>query len=203
LDDVIAEYNVQPAAAPAVMQPATVSNEPAPVNTSVDPLDSTQFNNYVNQVNNGQSVFNTQLKEVRAELTELRQERSQLQIEADINQAVGTINEGLNLDPKLVRVHLELTAQEKPGFREIFERRNENPAAYNKALAAVSKEMGNTYSNKQDPELTANQKAIQQSQQSRASTDTSGSSGNTLQDKLTEAKSDGEFEAMWNKAIHG
>lgn len=201
LDDVIAEYNVQPAAAPAAMQPATVSNEPAPL--SVDPLDSNQFNNYVNQVNSGQSVLNTQLKEVRSELTELRQERAQLQIEADITQAVGAINEGLDLDPKLVRVHLELTAQEKPGFREIFERRNENPAAYNKALAAVSKEMGNTYSVKQDPELTANQKAIQQSQQSRASTVTPDGSGNSLEDKLSEAKSEGEFESMWNRAIHG
>ena len=202
LDDVIAEYNVQPAAAPAATQPATVSNEPV-TPLSVDPLDPNQFNNYVNQVNSGQSVLNTQLKEVRSELTELRQERAQLQIEADITQAVGTINEGLDLDPKLVRVHLELTAQEKPGFREIFERRNENPAAYNKALAAVSKEMGNTYSVKQDPELTANQKAIQQSQQSRASNATPDGSGDPRQDALEGAKTQAEFDRAWGKILHG
>ena len=202
LDDVIAEYQVQPAA-PAATQPATVSREPAPTPLSVDPLDSTQFNSYVNQVNTGQSVLNTQLKEVRSELTELRQERAQLQIEADINQAVGSINEGLNLDPKLVRVHLELTAQEKPGFRQIFENRNENPAAYQKALAAVSKEMGSTYSVRQDPELTANQKAIQQSQQSRASKATKDGSEDHREAALENAKSQGVFDQAWQRMIHG
>ena len=204
LDDVIAEYQVQPAA-PAATQPATVSHEPAIPSgpASVDFLNEDQATKYVQQINNGQSVLNTQLKEVRSELTELRQERAQLQIEADINQAVGSINEGLNLDPKLVRVHLELTAQEKPGFRQIFENRNENPAAYQKALAAVSKEMGSTYSVRQDPELTANQKAIQQSQQSRASKATKDGSEDPREAALENAKSQGEFDEAWQRMIHG
>ena len=203
LDDVIAEYNVQPAA-PAAMQPETVSNEPAPsIPASVDPLDSSQFNNYVSQVNNGQSVLNSQLQEVKSELTELRQERAQLQIEADITKAVDQLNEGNNLDPKLVRVHLELTAQEKPGFKQIWENRNENPAAYAKALKAVSREMGDIYSVKQDPELTANQKAIQQSQQSRATSKDADGSGNPRQDALEGAGSQAEFDQMWNRMIHG
>jgi hypothetical protein len=202
LDDVIAEYNVQPAA-PAAMQPETVSREPAIPQTVVDPLDSNQFNNYVSQVNNGQSVLNNQLQEVKSELTELRQERQQLQVEADITQAVGQLNEGHNLDPKLVRVHLELTAQEKPGFKQIWENRNENPAAYQKALKAVSKEMGDIYSVRQDPELTANQKAIQQSQQSRATSKDADGSGNPRQDALENATSQGEFDQAWQRMIHG
>ena len=203
LDDVIAEYNVQPAA-PAATQPETVSREPViQPPATVDPLDSNQFNNYVSQVNNGQSVLNNQLQEVKSELTELRQERQQLQVEADINQAVGQLNEGHNLDPKLVRVHLELTAQEKPGFKQIWENRNENPAAYQKALKAVSKEMGDIYSVRQDPELTANQKAIQQSQQSRATSKDADSSGNPRQDALENATSQGEFDQAWQRMIHG
>jgi hypothetical protein len=204
LDDVISEYNVQPAA-PAAMQPETVSHEPAPITpaSSVDPLDTNQFNNYVSQVNNGQSVLNTQLQDVKSQLTELRQERANLQIEADINSAVGSINEGLNLDPKLVRVHLELTAQEKPGFKRIWENREANPQAYTKALKALSSEIGDKYSARQDPELTANQQAIQQSQQSRATTATPDGSGNDLQDKLSEAKSDGDFDREWQRMIHG
>jgi hypothetical protein len=201
LDDVISEYNVQP----APVQPATVSNEPAPVTpaSTVDPLDSNQFNNYVSQVNSGQSVLNSQLQEVKSELTNLRQERAELQIEADITQAVGTINEGLNLDPQLVRVHLELTAQQKPGFKQIWENRNDNPQAYGKALKALSREMGDTYGNKQDPDLTSNQVAIQQSQQSQATTLKPDGSGNQLEDKLSEAKSDGEFNREWQRMVHG
>jgi hypothetical protein len=204
LDDVISEYNVQPAA-PAATQPATVSNEPATIAPvqPVDPLDTNQFNSYVSQVNNGQSVLSNQLQDVKSELTELRQEQANLQIEADINSAVGSINEGLNLDPKLVRVHLELTAQEKPGFRRIWENREANPQAYTKALKALSNEIGDKYSARQDPELTANQQAIQQSQQSRATTATPDGSGNQLQDKLGEAKSDGDFDREWQRMIHG
>lgn len=200
LDDVIAEYQVQPAA-PAATQPETVSNELITPVTQVDPLDSNQFNNYVSQVNQGQSVLNTQLQDVKSELTELRQERAQLQIEADINDAVGVINEGNNLDPELVRVHLEYTAQKKPGFKQIWENRSQNPAAFQKALKAVSREIGDKYAVRQDPDLTANQQAIQQSQQSRATSKTPDGSGNQAEDNLANANSPGEFDRAWQKAM--
>jgi uncharacterized protein (DUF3084 family) len=202
LDDVISEFNVQPAAAPAATQPATVSNEPAQPALAVDPLDTNQFNNYVSQVNNGQSVLNSQLQEVKTELTDLRQERAQLQIEADITEAVGAINEGLNLDPQLVRVHLELMAQQKPGFKAMWENRKENPAAFTKALSALSREVGNTYANKQDPELTANQKAVQQSQKSLAGK-TVDTSDNDIDAALTAAGNEGERQRIWSSYLAG
>jgi hypothetical protein len=169
---------------------------------AVDPLDADQFTAYRQQVNNGQSVLNTQLKEVKTELTELRQERAELQIEADITQAVGTINEGLSLDPQLVRVHLELTAQQKPGFKQIWENRSQNPQAFDKALKALSREMGNTYGNKQDPELTANQKAVQQSQQSLAG-NTKDQSDNVIDEALAGAKTEGERQQVWQSFLAG
>ena len=202
LDDVISEYNVQPAA-PAATQPATVSSQPTiPTVTEVDPLDSNQFNNYVSQVNSGQSVLSTQLQEVQSELTNLRQEREALQVEADINEAVGSINEGIDLDPQLVRVHLELTAQQKPGFKAIWENRKSKPDAYKKALNALSREIGNTYANKQDPELTANQKAIQQSQRSLAGKAVE-QSDNTIDNALAGAKTEGERQQIWNSFLAG
>jgi len=201
LDDVISEYNVQPAA-PAVTQPATVSNEPSAQVGTVDPLDSNQFNSYVSQVNNGQSVLSSQLQEVQSELTNLRQERAELQVEADINEAVGVVNEGLDLDPQLVRVHLELTAQQKPGFKALWESRKENPQAYKKALSALSRDIGTTYANKQDPELTANQKAIQQSQQSLAGK-TVDTADNPIESALAGAKTEGERQQIWNSFMAG
>ena len=204
LDDVISEFNVQPTAAPAVMQPATVSNEQPQVNpaTTVDPLDTSQFNNYVSQVNNGQSVLNTQLQEVKTELTDLRQERAQLQIEADITEAVGAINEGLDLDPQLVRVHLELTAQQKPGFKSLWDKRKESPAAFTKALSALSREVGTIYANKQDPELTANQKAVQQSQKSLAGK-TTETPDNDIDAALAGASSEAERQRIWQSFTAG
>ncbi len=196
LDDVISEFNVQ--AAPAVTQPATVSNEPPPAPVTVDPLDTNQFNSYVNQVNAGQSVLTTQLQDVKTELTELRQERAELQIEADINEVVGKINEGNNLDPQLVRVHLELTAQNKPGFKALWDNRKQNPAAFKKAVSALSREVGETYANKQDPELTANQQAVQQSQQSLAGK-TTETPENSIESELANAKTEAEWQRIWQR----
>ena len=201
LDDVISEYNVQPQVQEAPTQPATVSNEPAQIGT-IDPLDSNQFNSYVSQVNNGQSALSTQLQDVQTELTNLRQERAELQVEADITEAVGQINEGLDLDPHLVRVHLELTAQQKPGFKQIWENRKSNPDAYKKSLDALSREIGSTYANKQDPELTANQKAVQQSQQSLAGK-TVEQSDNAIDSALAGAKTEGERQQVWNSFLAG
>ena len=200
LDDVIAEYNVQPAAVTQPVmasEPVTPTAPVAPI-AAVDPLDSGQFNSYVAQVNSGQSVLNNQLQDVKSQLTELRQEREQLQVEADITNAVGKINEGHNLSPEIVRVHLELTAQNKPGFKALWENRHQNPKAFDAALSAVSREVGNLYANKQDPELTANQKAIQQSQQSMAGNPVDGPA-NSIEAELAGAKNQAEWDRIWQR----
>lgn len=199
LDDVIKEYNVnlepeaqaQPAAAPAAQ-----SNSPL---QKFDPLDDGQVSSFVEQINTGQSVLNNQLNEVRSELTNLRQERAQLQIETDINKAIGTLNENLNLDPKLVRVHLEYTAQEKPGFKALWENRNKNPQAYQKGLEAIGREMRDTYSVRQDSELTANQQAIKQSQKSMATKSGADTSDNSIEAQLAGAKNSAEWNRIWSR----
>lgn len=204
LDDVISEYNVplatQPETPPAqapVQQPVATQQ---PVR--VDPLDESSFNSYVQQVNSGQSVLNDQLQEVKTELTNLKQERAQLQVEADINSAVETLNEGLNLDPKLVRVHLEYTAQQKPGFKSLWENRHTNPQAYEKAMQAVGREMRDTYSVRTDENLTETQTAIQKSQQSLASSNQSPAA-NSLEERLAGAKTQAEFDRIWAEAGSG
>lgn len=201
LDEVISEYNVQPVAQPEPtpqVQPQTTTVNPV----TVDPLDSDQFNSFANQISQGQSVLNSQLEEVRTELTNLRQDREQLQVETEINEAVTSINEGLELNPKLVRVHLEYTAQEKPGFKNIWENRHNNPQAFKKALDAVGREMREIYNVKQDPELTSNQVAVQKSQQSLA-TKTKEGSGNDIEDRLAGAKTQAEFDRIWNESKGG
>lgn len=201
LDDVISEYNVplatQPDPQPAPQ--AQPSVQPAP---TVDPLDENSFSGYVKQVNDGQSVLNNQLQEVKTQLTELQQERANLQIEADINSTVEKLNEGLNLDPKLVRVHLEYTAQQKPGFKALWDNRATNPQAFEKAMSAVGREMRDTYSVKTDANLTETQTAIQKSQQSMSSQSGKPDTG-SIEDQLSNAKTDAEFDRIWQRSISG
>lgn len=201
LDDVINEYKPQPvasapAAAPAAPVQPTVASAP-----TVDPLDEASMNNYVQSVNNGQSVLSNQLQETQDRLTRMEETNAKLQIETDINDAVSRLTEGTDVDPKLARIHLEYTAQEKPGFKAIWDNRAKDPAAYQAALKAISREIGNTYSVKTDSDLIANQVAVQQSQQSRSTTTESGGSGNKMQDELANANNPGDFNRAWQRAL--
>jgi len=198
LDDVISEYKMPETQAQPVKQP---DYQPPPsYQTKVDPLDETSFNQFATQVSTGQSVLNEQLQEVKTQLTELQQERQKLQVEADINSTVSKLNENLNLNPKLVRVHLEYIAQEKPGFKALWENRTNNPKAWEKAVGAIGREMRDLYAVRQDSGLTETQTAIQQSQRSLASKNTGGA--NTLEEKLASAKTDAEFDRLWQQSVN-
>ena len=199
LDSIIEQYKPQPVAVAPAAPAAPVQVASAP---TVDPLDETSMNNYVQSVNNGQSVLNNQLQDVQAKLTHMEEQSTRLQVDADINDAVSRINEGLNIEPKRIRVELELKAQENPGFKAIWDNRKENPEAYTKTLNALSRELGETYSVRTDSELVANQKAVQQSQQSRSTTNAQDVES-PLEDRLKGAKSGGEFNAEWQRLIGG
>ena len=199
LDSIIEQYKPQLVAVAPAAPAAPVQVASAP---TVDPLDETSMNNYVQSVNNGQSLLNTQLQYVQAKLTHMEEQSTRLQVDADINDAVSRINEGLNIEPKRIRVELELKAQENPGFKAIWDNRKENPEAYTKTLNALSRELGETYSVRTDSELVANQKAVQQSQQSRSTTNAQDVES-PLEDRLKGAKSGGEFNAEWQRLIGG
>ena len=196
LDDVISEYNVQPPAQESSQ--AQVQPEITPV-AKVDPLDENQFQNYTNQVAQNQTALNSQVRELSEKLTHFEQKEAELRIETDINSAVKQLNDGLDLDPKLVRVHLELTAQEKPGFKKVWENRHNDPKTYNRALAAIQKEIGNTYAVRQDSELTETQAAIRQSQQTLAS-NSGAKQKNSLEETLANAKGS-DFDNAWQRAL--
>jgi len=207
LDDIISEYNVPApqAAEPSQFAPQEQISTPQTVDlpSRVDPLDENSFGQFTEKVASGQSVLSNQLTEVKSELTKLRQERAELQVEAEINQAVEHISKGTEVDPKFARVYLEYTAQEKPGFKSIWDNRHTNPQAYNKALEAVSREMQSKTANRQDPELTKTQQAISQSQRSMAAKTTPDTSGNPIQDKLSETKTDADFQREWQRIVSG
>ena len=199
LDDVISTYKPQPVAAAPAAPAAAPQAVSAP---NVDPLDETSMNNYVQSVSNGQSALSNQLQDVQDKLTHMEQQNSKLQIETDINDAVSRITDGLDVDPKLARIHLEYTAQEKPGFKAIWDNRAQDPKTYDDALKALSREIGTTYNTSTDPDLVANQVAVSQSAKSRSTTNTQDIE-NPMEDALAKAKSPGELNAVWQRLIGG
>lgn len=202
LDDVISEYNIQepPRQAEPSQQPVQAPMSQPVI--KVDPLDENSFNQYATSVQQNQSALTSQIREMEQKLTQLEQRDAELQVETEINNAVKTVGEGLELDPKLVRVHLEYTAQEKPGFKRVWENRHNDPKTYTRALKAVQKEMAELYNVKQDPNLTETQTAIRQSQRSLASK-TQPKTQNPIEERLSGAKSQAEFDREWQRMIGG
>lgn len=201
LDDVIAAYNVQaPVAQESSQQTQTYSAPQQP--PKLDPLDDSSVNEFANYVSQNTSALDSQIREMRDKLTRFEQKEAELRIEADINKAVESINEGIGLNPRLVRVHLELAAQEKPAFKKVWENRHNDPKTYTRAIKAIQKEIADTYSVRQDPELTETQAAIQQSQKSMAS-QSGKPSTNSVEERLAKA-SGNDFEREWQRLLgHG
>lgn len=197
LDDVISQYNVQAPQAPVPSsQPSQRQSAPAP---RFDPLDENSVNQFASYVYDNNSALSSQIQEMNHKLTQYEQKEAELRIETDINKAVDSINSGLNLNPKLVRTHLELTAQEKPAFKQVWENRHNDPKTYARALKAVQKEIADTYQVRQDPELTETQTAIKQSQRSMAST-SKNQNKNSVEEALANANG-ADFDRAWQEML--
>jgi hypothetical protein len=197
LDDVISQYNVQAPQAPAPSsQPVYRQSAPAP---RLDPLDENSVNQFASYVYDNNSALSSQIQEMNQKLTQYEQKEAELRIETDINKAVESINSGLNLNPKLVRTHLELTAQEKPAFKQVWENRHNDPKTYARALKAVQKEIADTYQVRQDPELTETQAAIKQSQRSMASTP-KNQNKSSVEEALANATG-ADFDRAWQEML--
>jgi hypothetical protein len=200
LDDIISNYDVPAPRREEPEQPRESYQETAYKQVpNFDPMDENSVKQFQEYVNNSNTALSSQMREMREKLTRYEQHEAELRIETDINEAVKSVNDGLDLNPKLIRTHLELTAQEKPQFKKIWENRHDDQKTYKRALKALQKEISDTYKVRQDPELTETQTAIQQSQKSMAST--SQKKEGSLDEALAGAKSQAEFDRIWRQAI--
>lgn len=203
LDDVIGEFSVstqpsyQPQAAPEPKQsPQTVQQYPA----TFDPLDPESVTRYAQANAQGYTALTSQIQDLSSKLTQYEQSQAQAKIEADIQSAVQKVNKDLNADPMMVELALEKFAREKPGFKAIWDNRNSNPKAYDKALSAISKELQGKFAVRPDPQLIENTRAAKSSQQSLSSKQTYD---NPIEEKLAKADSPAEFDRIWSQMRGG
>jgi hypothetical protein len=159
LEDVYSEFNVDEAAQQFQAQP--VQSVPQPVTQQPDP--------YADIQQQESNVLRGQLDQNTQELSQLKQSMVNKEIEADIGKAVDHVSQKIDgIDRDVVDAYLNSKANRDPRFMKLWEGRNSNPAAYKRGLDALSNEMAEKFSIKQDPQLTENQRAAQQSQQSMA-----------------------------------
>lgn len=201
LDDVINEFHVEPTPTAPVEPKAT---EPqVPQFAPVDPLNDQQWAAYQQQQMQQSTALQGQLQELNTKLTHMEQERVQAKVEADIKSAVNTVIKDVeNADPMMVELYLEKRAAENPGLRQIWDNRDTNPKALEKALKAISGELNDKFSFKADPQIAENHRAALQSQQTGNAAPVS-EFNNPLEERLDAARKNGTFEQEWAKIKAG
>jgi len=204
LDDVYKQYNVEEAASDFSPQPAQKPRsepaaQPQPNLGSEIPdpvLDQSGFKAYL-------AKQDSTVKQTLAGLTQFQQQlyvREQRRLEeADIKSAVQTVKEKIgDIDEDFVEVALGQKARKDSKFLSIYQNRRKNPQAWNAALAAVATEFKGKYQYRQDSQLAENVRAAKQSTQTTLTTKGTVSD-NSIEGRLTRAKTQSEFDSEWNR----
>ena len=200
LDDVYKEFGVeqqaqqfQAATAPMPYQPQAPEAPVIP-----DPVtDVDAFRQWQTQQFHQSNSLQQTLQELNGRFQEISQAEARRQLEGDIQRSVETVNKRLNADPQLIEVALDLEARRDPRFLKLWEGRQKNPAAWDKALDAWGRKMDGKFSVRADPQLAENQRAAKVSQQAMGGQ--RQASAHEDWDNLDA----GDFDHKWRNLVNG
>lgn len=200
LEDVYKEFNVEQQA--QQFQAATVQNPPIqgfqPPQEPVVPDPVTEAEAFrrwqLDQFSRTNEAQQT-LQALHGQFQQIAYAEARRQTETDIGRAVELANKRLNADPQMVAVALDLESRRDPRFLKLWEGRNQNPQAWEKALDAWSRKMDGKFAVRADPQLAENQRAVRMSQQAM--------SGNRAapSDDWSNLSKD-EFEHRWSQLVN-
>lgn len=157
-----------------------------------DPIsDPEAFNQYAKSQADSLNTLSQTVKSLTDKIQSYEQQTVQQKIDADVERAVSHVNEKLGVDPMLAEIALEKMYRTDTNFKKIWDNRDKNPGAFNKALDVIADKLTPIFSVKQDPQLTENQLAAKKSQQTMANAPPQEKHAEW--DNLSEA----EFEAKW------
>ena len=94
------------------------------------------------------------------------QREQQRILDEAVDNAVAKINDGVDGDARLADSFLNSQYQRDPNFQKVFDNRDANPEAYEKALGILKTEWQSMNQRNIDPQVAENQRALRESQQS-------------------------------------
>lgn len=145
----------------------------------------------------------TQLRET----ARAQQAEAEAKLVEDIKTASSYVMENAGLkdlplsdEAQLALANQELNAKaaSDPKFQMLWQNRDKNPDAWNKALAIQTKEIAKKFEAKVDPKLSADRKALRATQQSSATTEQESQGSNPL-----EGLEGVEFDRAWRAIARG
>ena len=173
-----------------------VRQEPAP--NVPDPYDTEAFKRYMAEMKAGQSTLQQGLQAVGSFLTNMQQREARAKMETDIAKAVEVVNEVVgHPKPKVIEAMIDAKAREDARFKALWEKREQNPSAWNSALKAVAKEFQADVSVQVDPKLVQAQQARKLAQKQMATT------AKESPDDSWDGQTQEQFETSWNRLLSG
>ena len=140
--------------------------------------------------------LDTTLRDVSSKITAFEQRMQQQKIDADVDRAVDIVNQQWKVEKDFAEVHLEHEYRKNPSFKRIWDNRDRNPEAFEKALKVVAEKRSAMFQVRQDPQIAENVRAAQSSQRTMATT--------AKQRPEDEAPNDPrEFDAWWRAKARG
>lgn len=194
LDDVYREFNVGTTQPAQEEKPEPRASEPEPPDPSTDP---DRFSKYLSQQNQALKqkvdLLEQQTRETSSWLNKSVQEKEK----SDFDSTVGSMTKELQGVPeKVIKAELMVEAQSDPRFLQLWQNRNNNPKAMQKALSVISQRLREEFAEKTDSQLAENQRALDEA--------TKIPSGRTREDSATEQlmkKSNADFDAEWRRIL--
>lgn len=116
-------------------------------------------------------------------------------INQDVDKAVTRVNEKLKVDPMLAEIALEKMYRTDANFKRIWDNRERNPQAYERALDVVADKLVPMFQTRQDPKIAGDIRAAKTSQQSMATTRQTGVNEGVPTDPA-------EFKRYWDALVN-
>ena len=126
-------------------------------------------------------------------ISSYEQQMVQQKVDADLSKAVEHINQKLNVEPDLAETALEIEYRKNPAFQKIWNNRDKNPAAFQKALDLVADKWTGKFATRTNDQLVENVRAAKTSQQTLAK-----SQPDDPYEDIADM-SEGEFQSWWSK----
>lgn len=206
MEKITKDFNIEDTATQFRQQVQPTHTEPQPqrqepVKQEVpDPFDTEAHKAYLSRIAQGQSALEQTLTQAMTKISAYEQKASREALESDIGRAVKAVNEIVNHpNTKMVEVALELKARDDPKFKTIWDNRQKNPQALERALKVVGNQLAEDFSVRVDPKLVASQRALKLSQSQTATTTTKDPDANGEWDGLDQT----DFQKKWNQMTSG
>lgn len=197
LDSVLKDFPVESVAQNFTATPKRP--EPPEVNIPDPSYDPDGFKKEISKFARNDWEVGQKVDQVLSAVEEMKAERQRLAEQTDLNKVVEEIAEAvpaLKGKDRVVQGLLGAYAQQDQRIAKVWEQRKQNPAAWNKTLNVLKKEIAKEFDFMADPQLSENVKAAKASRDQMATTQKPDANEKW-------AKADpGDFQRMWNQLVN-